>query len=162
MNAASTVVIGVGNPDRGDDAAGREVARRLRRSLAAEVDIVELDGEATALLARLEGARTVFLIDACVSGAPPGTVRRLDVGAGPLPRAAFGLSSHGFGLAEALELAATLGAMPQRCVVYAIEGDCFDFGAPVSAAVARAIDAVVEEMRREVASLAQAGGQANA
>ena len=28
----STLVIGVGNPDRGDDAAGLEVARRLREA----------------------------------------------------------------------------------------------------------------------------------
>jgi hydrogenase maturation protease len=153
MGAGPTIIIGVGNPDRGDDAAGREVARRLRGACAGDVDVAELDGEATALLAKLETAEAAFVIDACVSGAPPGTIRRVDVAETPLCGAAFGLSSHGFGLAEALALAATLGVLPRRCVVYAIEGRRFDIGAPVSDAVARAIEEVVERLRLEVASL---------
>lgn len=146
----ATMVMGIGNPDRGDDAAGREAARRLRRKLGGAVKVVELDGEATALLAQLEHAQTAFLIDACVSGAAPGTVRRLDLASEPLPPAVFGLSSHGFGLAEALELATALGQMPPRCVVYAIEAQGFEIGAPLSRPVAQAVDDVVERLQAEL------------
>jgi len=65
------VVICVGNPQRGDDAAGRAVARALGASLG-DIDIVEEDGEATRVLARLEGADAAYIVDACVSGAEPG------------------------------------------------------------------------------------------
>lgn len=147
----SVVVIGLGNPDRGDDGAGREVARRL---LAAEapkgVRIVEADGEATAILAYLDGASTAFLIDACVSGAPSGTVRRIDLTQETLPRARYGLSSHGFGLAEALALAQALDRLPKRCIVYAIEGEGFEIGAPLSPAVAHGVAETVEALRREI------------
>lgn len=153
MERRSILVIGVGNRDRGDDAAGREVARRLREIDAGFVEILELDGEATALLAALESAEAVFLVDACLSGAPPGTIRRLDVAEAPLPRATFGLSSHGFGLAEALELAETLRMTPPTCIVYAIEAQGFEIGAPISEAAARAIDEVVECLQRDVAAL---------
>jgi hydrogenase maturation protease len=146
------VVIGVGNPDRGDDGAGRETARRLRASGLEEATIVACDGEATALLAHFEGADAAILIDACVSGAAPGTVRRFDAAEAPLPSAAFGLSSHGLGLSEAIELARTLGALPPRCVVYAIEGQRFDVGAPLSDAAAAAIEEVVADIRRDLAS----------
>ncbi|MBG0800064.1 hydrogenase maturation protease [Methylocystis sp. H4A] len=147
--APRIIVLCIGNPDRGDDAAGRAVARALRAS-AADVDIIEEEGEATRVLARLEGADAAYIVDASVSGAEPGEVRRHDVSAGPLPRAAFGASTHGFGLAEALELARALGVLPPRCIVYAIEGGTFDIGAPMSPAVAAAVDIVAGRLRADI------------
>lgn len=149
----SVVVIGVGNPDRGDDAIGREVARRLMHKAGPAARIVEADGEATTLLSQLEGASIAFLIDACVSGAPPGTVRRIDLATQSLPQARYGLSSHGFGLAEAVALAQTLGTLPPRCIVYAVEAETFEHGAPLSAAAARGVAEVAEALRREMAAL---------
>lgn len=148
----SRLVIGIGNPDRGDDAAGRLVARRLRGRLAEDVAILELRGEATELLAALEGPTSVVLVDACVSGVPPGTVRRFDAGAGPLPAGAFGLSSHGLGPAEAIELARALGQLPPRCLVYAIEGASFEIGAPLSDRVAAALAAVADRIAADLSS----------
>jgi hydrogenase maturation protease len=149
------VVIGVGNPHRGDDAAGREVVRRLRDWDVQDVEIVELDGEAASVLVRLEGASAAILIDACVSGSAPGTVQRFDVANAPLPGAAFGLSSHGFGLAEAMDLARSLDIVPPFCVVFAIEGACFELGAPLSPSIAAAIDDVVLKLRDEIATLSR-------
>lgn len=143
------IVLCIGNPQRGDDAAGRAVAHALRASLA-DVEIIEEEGEATRVLARLDGADAAYIVDACVSGAELGAVRRHDVSTGPLPRAAFGASTHGFGLAEALELARALGALPSRCVVYAIEGGTFDIGAPMSPAVAAAVDIVAGRLRADI------------
>ena len=147
--APRIIVLCIGNPDCGDDAAGRAVARALR-ALLADVDIIEEEGEATRVLARLEGADAAFIVDACVSGATPGDIRRFDASAGPLPRAAFGASTHGFGLAEALELTRALGALPSRCVVYAIEGVTFDIGAPMSPAVAAAVDLVADRLCADI------------
>ncbi|HEY8125963.1 MAG TPA: hydrogenase maturation protease [Methylocystis sp.] len=143
------IVLCIGNPDRGDDAAGRAVARALRAS-PADVDIIEEEGEATRVLTRLEAADAAYIVDASVSGAPPGEIRRFDVSTDPLPRAAFGASTHGFGLAEALELARALGALPSRCVVYAIEGETFEIGAPMSPAVAAAVDIVAGRLRADI------------
>lgn len=151
---ASVVVIGLGNSDRGDDGAGREVARRLLATEAAkDARIVEADGEATAILANLDGASTAFLIDACVSGAPSGSVRRIDLAQESLPSVRYGLSSHGFGLAEALALAQALDSLPKHCIVFAIEAECFDIGAPLSLAVTRGVTETVEALRREIAAI---------
>jgi hydrogenase maturation protease len=145
------IVIGVGNPDRGDDGAGREVARRLR-ALGGAASVEECDGDVSRLLEHFAGRDEVILIDACVSGAPAGTVRRIDVAQTPLPCGTFGLSSHGVGLAEAVELSRALGQLPRRCIVYAIEGETFEAGAALSPAVARAVGEVVAQARREIAS----------
>ncbi|HEY6923337.1 MAG TPA: hydrogenase maturation protease [Steroidobacteraceae bacterium] len=137
---ARAAVIGIGNPDRGDDGAGRVIAHRLQDLVPSDVEVLQHDGEATALVAQLHDAPTVLIVDACQSGAAAGTVHRFDAHRAPLPAAQFGLSSHGFGLASAIELARALNQLPQRCIVYAVEGKCFDAGAglspPVTAAVA--------------------------
>jgi hydrogenase maturation protease len=143
------IVLCIGNPQRGDDAAGRAVAHALR-ALLVDVEIIEEEGEATRVLARLEGADVAYIVDACVFGAKPGEICRFDVSTGPLPRAAFGASTHGFGLAEAVELARALGVLPPRCIVYAIEGEIFDIGAPMSPAVAAAVAVVADRLRADI------------
>jgi len=144
------LVLGLGNPDRGDDAVGRAVARLLRGALPADVEIAESDGEASSLLAKMEGAAEAFLVDACVSGAPSGTVRRFDAATLPLPPATFGVSTHGFGLAEAIELGRTLGRLPRRCIIYAIEAKSFAAGASLSPPVAMAVAETVLRLRAEL------------
>lgn len=145
------IVVGIGNPARGDDGAGRAVAQRLRGMLPAGVAVEELDGEATALLAALDGAAAAYLIDACVSGEPAGTIRRFDLAAGRLPPTAAALSSHGIGLAEALELARALGQLPPRCILYAIAGETFETGAELSPAVKEAVGEAACRLRAELA-----------
>jgi hydrogenase maturation protease len=91
-------------------------------------------------------------VDASASGAAAGTVRRLDARAGPLPAASFALSSHGLGLAAAIELARALGQLPPRCIVYAIEGASFAAGAPLTPAVAEAAAEVTRRIAGEIAA----------
>jgi hydrogenase maturation protease len=145
------IVLGIGNPNRGDDGAGPAVVRRLRGPMFDEAELIEEHGEAAALLARLEGRAAAFLIDACASGAPAGSVHRFDAAAAPLPQHAFTLSTHGLGLAEAIELARALRQLPQRCIVYAIEGACFEAGAPLTPAVADAVADVAQRLCADVA-----------
>jgi hydrogenase maturation protease len=140
---SGTLIIGIGNAGRGDDAAGRAAVARLKARVPKDMRVIESDGEATALLARFSEADEVILIDAAMSGAVPGTVGRFDAHETPLPAARFGMSTHGFGLAEAIELARTLGQLPQRCVVYAIEGRSFALGDRLSPDVEAAVEAVV-------------------
>jgi hydrogenase maturation protease len=149
-----SLVVGIGNADRGDDGAGRAVARRLRAHVSKDVIVLEHDGEATNLVAKLEGVPAAFIVDACRSGAPAGTVHRLDANQAPLPAAQFGLSTHGLGLATAIELARALSQLPRPCIVYAIEGACFESGAGLSPAVAAAIEPLA---RRILADLGRAG-----
>jgi hydrogenase maturation protease len=144
------LAIGIGHPDRGDDAVGRIVAARLRECAPGGVTVLEHDGEATALLAWLGRAEAAILVDAAMSGEAVGTVRRFDVGRAPLPNGCFGLSTHGMGLAEAVELARALGQLPARCIVYAVEARSFDHGAPPSPKVAAAVDEVVRSVLAEL------------
>nr|WP_294525118.1 hydrogenase maturation protease [uncultured Rhodopila sp.] len=145
------LVVGIGNPDRGDDGAGRLVARLLRGRLAADVRIEACLGGAAELIELLREADVAVLADAMVSGAEPGTIRRFDCAAGGVVPGPGGASSHGLGVAQAVGLARALGCLPAVCVVFAVEGADFAPGAPVSPPVAAAAE---EAARRIAAELA--------
>ncbi|MCB1505301.1 MAG: hydrogenase maturation protease [Hyphomicrobiaceae bacterium] len=148
MALTRPLVIGIGNPLAGDDAAGRLVARQLA-ARTVEFDVAEADGEATRLMSLLGGRKRVVIVDACRSGAPVGTVLKFEAHERPLPVDLSTLSSHGVGLAEAIEFARMLGGLPQHCTVYAIEGACFDLGQMVSQPVLASVDSLAALLREE-------------
>lgn len=144
-----TVVIGVGNSFRGDDAAGREVARRVRERVPVELEVVVCELEPTRLIDAWDGADAAFVVDAVASGAEPGTVHRFDATREALPSREFRSSTHALGIGETIELARALGRLPARIVVLGIEGETFGSGTGLSDAaqegVERAVEALLEE-----------------
>ena len=144
------LVIGVGNAYRRDDAAGLVAARRLCEAARADVLLREASGEGTALMAAWEEAEAVILIDAVRSGAPAGTIYRLDARAEAVPQAWFRYSTHAFSVAEAIALARTLDRLPPRLIVFAVEGARFDAGVGLSPEVERAVDGLVRRGLEEV------------
>jgi hydrogenase maturation protease len=132
-------VIGIGNPDRGDDAAGLIAARRAGG--------IEFTGDALSLLEEWSGGGHFILIDAVKTGAKPGTIHNWD--AQDLPPAADHLrsSTHAFSVADAIRLAAATGRLPARLTVIGIEARQFEPGTSPSPEVLAAVDKVVEQLR---------------
>jgi hydrogenase maturation protease len=147
-------VVGVGREGRRDDAAGLRAARLARALLWPHGRVIECEGATTSLLDAWRGADVVFVVDAMASGATPGTVRRMDAAREELPAVLYRGSTHGLGLAEAVELARSLGQCPRTLVVYGIEGEDFGFGSRLSYSVECAVrDAalrIAEEVQRLV------------
>lgn len=148
----STVVVGLGNPERGDDAAGLRVVEGLRSEPPAGVRLATATGDLLRLLDVLDGAGAAVLVDATRSGAEPGTVRRLDASTGDVTAGveAFA-SSHTFDLAATLELGRSLGRLPPRLVIYGIEAGPLSLGGGLSPAVEAALDEVITRVREECA-----------
>jgi hydrogenase maturation protease len=148
-------VIGCGNRARGDDAAGILVAERLR-GLGVEAE--SLSGETTALIEAWRGADDVVVVDAVVTGAPPGTVQVWDSQL-PLPLGGFPASTHGMGVAEAINLARILGRLPRRLRIYGIEARQFSFGGALSPELTGALEDVVQQILTQVHSRTAQGHQ---
>jgi hydrogenase maturation protease len=146
------VVIGVGNAYRRDDGVGLAVAARLRGGVPTGVELVVCEQEPSRLIDDWQGAASALVVDAVASGAPPGTLHRFDAGAGPIPAGVFRSSTHAFGVGDAVELARVLGKLPDRVVVYGVEGGEFAAGeglsAPVEAAVEPAAQAVLDDLKQ--------------
>jgi hydrogenase maturation protease len=138
------LVLCCGNTDRGDDAAGLLVARRLREM---GIGAREHDGDALALIEAWREAGEVILVDAVVTGKPPGSLsvwNALETFPGGRPSLR---SSHAMGLAEAVALARTLGWLPRRLTLFGIEARRFDFGAPPSRRVLRGVEQAARKIR---------------
>lgn len=159
------VVAGLGSVDRRDDGAGPIVASLATRSSSAVENVGPL-ADPLDLLGLWDGADLAVVIDAVRSGAPPGTVRLVELGGdgvGEPVEAGRGdahggsrtTSTHGIGLAGVLRLARSLGRAPRRLVVVGIEGTAFGFGEGLSPAVEAALPGAlrcVAEVIEEVAT----------
>jgi hydrogenase maturation protease len=144
------LVIGIGTPDHGDDAAGLLVAERVRAAASPRtVTVRELVGDQLSLLDLWAGAREVYVVDAVRSGAPPGTVYRFD-GADRLTGQFATTSTHAFGLADVVGLARVLGELPARLVGYGIEGALWKPGDPMSPQVMDAVGTVSRRLCLEL------------
>lgn len=108
-------VLGVGSP--GDtDRLGWQVIELLRQqALPDEVVLKACDRPGPALVTEMAGAEAVILIDALCGDCEPGTVVRLD--GAEIRGDAGAISTHAFGVAEAIDLARTLGSLPPRLCV---------------------------------------------
>jgi len=138
------LVAGIGNPDRGDDGVGPAVARRLRVRVPSEVRVLERSGDPLALIEDWNGVPSVIVVDAVAPIGEPGRIHRFDLTDGPVRIAFYPRSTHAFGVAETVELARSLGRLPGDVVVYLVEGERFTTGAPLSPAIAKAVDEVAE------------------
>lgn len=145
------LVIGVGNRYRSDDAAGLLVTDELKARLPNSFEIIEQSGDGAELIEWWRDAGRVFIIDAVFSGAAPGTIFRYDANSGSVPRAHFECSTHAFGIAEAVELARSLGRLPSHLIIYGIEGESFASGTAVSPAVEESSHKTAELLMEEAA-----------
>ena len=145
-----TLVIGIGNPLRRDDAVGLAVAHWLKPRASQRLPIIEHDADGVDLLEAWRGMDHVFLIDAIRSGVAPGSVRRFDAANTALPTRWFPCSSHLIGVAEAVALARTLLRLPDQLIVYGIEGVEFGYGEGLSPAVASAVEKVGNTILEEI------------
>ena len=113
-------ILGIGSPS-GDDQAGWLTVDALRGSgvgAGSEVLIEKLDRPGANLIPLLEGAAWVILVDAMQGEGPAGRIQRFDQK--DWPGYCHGLSSHGFGVLDALSLAQALGSLPPRLDLYGI------------------------------------------
>jgi len=150
---SDTVIIGIGNEYRRDDAAGLIAARQLNKMRLTGVNIIEASGDGPALMESWKEAQAAILIDAVQSGAEPGTIHCLDLDGITVPASFFRYSTHAFGVAEAIDLARALHRLPPRVILHGIEGKNFDAGIGLSPEVETAVATVVEEIRRMMADL---------
>lgn len=144
------LVIGIGNPYRGDDTVGLRVAQDIRKEAPDRVNVIEQGGDGAALMESWKNVDTVILIDAVYSGAKPATIHLFDIHTQTIPTKFFHYSTHAFGIAEAIGLARALNQLPPHIIVYGIEGKCFEAGIGLSPEVEKAAQEVVTRVRHDI------------
>jgi len=136
---APRLVIGIGNPSRGDDAIGPLAVERLQ---ALDLPGIELLTDFQLQVEHaldLIGRREVVFIDAAASGAEPFAF------APARPAADASATSHALSPAAVLDAFLRVADAPlPAAYVLAVRGYAFELGAPLSAAAARNLDAALQ------------------
>lgn len=136
----TALVIGYGNPLRGDDGAGLVVAERLAAAIdrRADADIRACHQLTPELAEPVSRASLVIFIDAAVDG-QPGDIAQADL----VPEAPEGIFTHHVTPATLLAAARDLYGVCPRAVLLSITGAAFELGDRLSPPVERAL-AVLE------------------
>jgi hydrogenase maturation protease len=136
---APRLIIGIGNPSRGDDAIGPLAIERLEALKLPGAELLTDFQLQVEHALDLIGRREVVFIDAAASGAAPFSFEPV------IPAADASATSHALSPAAVLQafLRVTDAPLPPAFVL-AVRGYDFELGAPMSAAAARNLDAALE------------------
>jgi hydrogenase maturation protease len=124
------LVLGIGRNLRGDDAAGIEAVRQWVADYpetAARVHVETSEQPGVGLLDLLQGMDAALIVDAVRSSLPAGTVLPLRMEELEAFNAESG-SSHGWGVAETLQLGLTLHPELEGCRIALLGIAGVDFG----------------------------------
>ena len=143
---ARVLIIGYGNPLRGDDGLGWHAARRLQAELAREdVEVKAVHQLTPELSEELSRAELAIFIDAAAEG-EPGTVLSREVS----PTGGEEMFTHQASPAALLRAAQVLYGRAPRAVLFSVPVESVEFGEELSARAARGLAQVCAAVREMV------------
>ncbi|HEX9037288.1 MAG TPA: HyaD/HybD family hydrogenase maturation endopeptidase [Ktedonobacterales bacterium] len=149
--APEVVVIGLGNRLRRDEGLGVCALERLlaRYNIAPGVQLVDGGTLGLDLLAYVEGARKLLVLDATLTDDAPGALMRL---VGEEVPAYFGMggSSHEIGLPDLLAVTRLRGTAPEEVVALGLQPHTIELGWELSPVVASRIDELADAAARQL------------
>ena len=126
-NVKETIVVGLGNPIMADEGIGTVLVTELEKlALSGELpsDTIEYyDGGCGGmyLLHTIAERKKAILIDCCLMGAEPGTIRRFTPDNVNSVKKMAHLSLHEVDILKVIELAKEIGQCPDEIVIFGIE-----------------------------------------
>lgn len=160
MAPAPLLVLGIGNPSRGDDALGPLFVERASEALAPEVasGAVELLTDFQLQIEHaldIEGRRRVYFVDASVRAAPPFELSRVAA------RPERSCSTHAMSPAAVLDACRAIGGDPPESWVLAIRGERFELGDALSEHAQAHLDAALAFFLAEARGHGEVGSAAS-
>jgi hydrogenase maturation protease len=138
----ATLVVGLGHPDRGDDAVGLVSAAAIRALGLTDTSVTTSVTGLLGVVDAVAACERLVVIDAIRSGAVPGTVLQYD--ARHLPTALrSSFSSHAVGLAEEIALLDNLGHLPTDAEIIGVELEDVTIGTDLTPAVVQSLPTVI-------------------
>lgn len=147
------LVLGVGSILMTDEGIGVRAVEELQRRFRFPDNVEILDGGTSGieLLSYIADKDYLIIIDAIISGNPPGTVLRVE-GEDVPAKFRTRLSPHQLGISDLLAAAKLTGEIPKELVLFGIEPKDIvmgiGFSDEVKANIDRLVEVVVDELRR--------------
>ena len=149
------IVIGCGNLNRSDDAAGVRVVQRLRAEfgagLRADVRLFDAGTDGMQVMFQARGAQRLIIVDACRSASDAGAIfclpgSEIDTAHAPA------YSLHSFRWDHAVHAGRRIfgAAFPSDLTVFLIEAGSLELGLELTAEVDRAVDQVSQRIAQSI------------
>jgi len=146
-------IFAVGNPFYGDDGVGAAVLDKIRRDDAFPgAELIDVHTDALALLDHLAVGEKNVIVDAAQMGLDPGAAVGFRPDEVRMKIKSDHLSMHGFGLAEAFDLAGRLDRMPADVLIVGVEPARVEINQGLSDVVKEAVPRVISIIQAEVQS----------
>lgn len=149
-------IVGCGNANRSDDAAGLEVVRLLyaRTAIKSRPDVHLLDAgtDGMAVMFAARGCTTLIVIDACRTGADPGAIFEVP-GDALESKSPHSLNLHDFRWDNALYAGRQIfrEAFPRDMTAYLIEVRTLELGCGLSPDIRASVQTVAQKIEARIA-----------
>jgi len=154
----SVLVLGLGNPLRGDDGVGCRVVEELtRRELPPGVQVLDGGAAGLGLLDLMEGWERVVVVDAADVGREAGEFVRFTPADFRLLSAPDRFSLHHAGLSEVLALADALGRALPGMVIFGVQPAEVGWREGLSPAVETVLTALADSVLEEIGGICPKG-----
>ena len=148
----STIILGLGNPLRGDDGVGPAVIEWLnQQDLPDGVEAIDGGTSGLNIVSILMGRERAIIVDAANVGQVPGRWVRFAPDVAQLKDNDATLSLHSAGLGEALALGAALDVLPRTIIIYGVQPQNLDWSLQMSDEARAAVIEVGQAVLREIA-----------
>ncbi len=118
-----TIVLGLGNPLMGDEGIGIKLIEMLQSASGdfPEADFIDAGTGGMSLLHLISGRKKAVIIDCCIMGETPGTIKQFTPDQVKTVKQLTHLSLHEVDIIKVIELARQLGECPEEIVFFGIE-----------------------------------------
>lgn len=159
MTIKPTIVVGLGNPLMADEGIGVALVEELGKLAAAgklpSETIEYYDGGCGGmyLLHSIAERQKVILLDCCLMGTEPGTIKRFTPDDVNSVKQMAHLSLHEVDILKVIELAKQIGQCPNDIVIFGIEPVKIEpqmhLNGAITAKIPEYIDAICKEIRKD-------------
>ncbi len=148
-------VIGLGNSLRGDDGIGPLIIQNLLNDENDDpVELCDAGSDPFSILEKLLQPEPVLVIDCARMGLKPGSVRKISAKDNGFLESKYGLSLHGFNLADVWKMAQSMG-VENDLIVIGVEPEKMDFNTGLSGTVKKSIPTVIQMVKEEAEKYAK-------
>ncbi len=141
---ARRLVIGIGNPSRGDDALGPLMIERLEALGLPDTEWLTDFQLQVEYALDLEGRAEVIFVDAAAQGPAPYAFAPVEAAADA------SVTSHALSPQALLAACARLAVAPPKAFLLAVRGYGFELGAPLSPGARQNLEAALALLRRHL------------
>lgn len=138
-------IVGIGNPERGDDGVGWAVIDLLENK--SDIPLYKVRDDFFELVELFAEHKTVFCIDGCLMKEG---YKRIDARKEKIPSDISNTSTHGLNLSQAIAMAESLDQLPSTLIVYAIGIEQYEVGTKISSKVLHQAETIVPILLEDI------------